>query len=365
MPTSSDDSNQFEQQAADAMLYQNLFNMTGDSIFVVDPDTYEIITANNNAARRLGYRRDALIGQNMRNIEIDLPDSENTGSSSWESHFSRTRYYECLHRHNDGSLIPVEVSSRLVQQGKQPVLLNMVRDITVRKALETEREQLIRDLDAYAHSVAHDLKNPIAVIMGYSEWLRGEWQDLEPDELSRLLDSIFQTSLKMQSIIEELLLLASIRKQDDIPRDAFDMGPVIRDVLLRFDKSIRDQQASLYVPDVWPTAYGYAPWVEEVMANYVSNALKYGGEPPVIELGADEGPDFIDFWVRDNGPGIPADMQESLFEQFTRIDQTRAEGHGLGLSIVKRIADRLGGSVFVRTQEGAGSTFYLRLPRSG
>ncbi len=127
MPASSDDSNQFQQQAADTVLYQNLFNMTGDSIFLVDPGTYQIVTANNNAARRLGYKRDDLIGQDMRDIEMELPESDSISSPSWESHFSRTRYYECLHRHKDGALIPVEVSSRLVQQGDQPVLLNMVR----------------------------------------------------------------------------------------------------------------------------------------------------------------------------------------------------------------------------------------------
>jgi signal transduction histidine kinase len=95
----------------------------------------------------------------------------------------------------------------------------------------------------------------------------------------------------------------------------------------------------------------------------VSNALKYGGRPPVIELGAsDGGTDMVTFWVRDNGPGLQPDQQRTLFNAYERLDQVSVTGHGLGLSIVREIILKLGGEVGVKSELGRGSTFTFALP---
>jgi signal transduction histidine kinase len=122
---------------------------------------------------------------------------------------------------------------------------------------------------------------------------------------------------------------------------------------------------------------GYAPWVEEVWANYLSNGCKYGGTPsaaPRLELGGDllpilpagDGQDgsMVRFWVHDSGDGLTSEQQNRLFTPFTRLDQARARGHGLGLSIVRRIVEKLGGQVGVESNgaPGQGSTFYFTLP---
>jgi signal transduction histidine kinase len=128
---------------------------------------------------------------------------------------------------------------------------------------------------------------------------------------------------------------------------------------------VEQSHAEIVGPEAsaWPVALGYAPWVEEVWINYLSNALKYGGRPPRIELGAKAQPDEMTrFWVRDNGPGIPPEAQARLFTPFTRLDQVRAKGHGLGLSIVRRIVEKLGGQVSVESQVGQGSVFSFTLP---
>jgi signal transduction histidine kinase len=108
---------------------------------------------------------------------------------------------------------------------------------------------------------------------------------------------------------------------------------------------------------------GYAAWIEEVWANYLSNAIKYGGDPPMITLGSDlPTPGCARFWVRDNGPGLSPNQQSLLFMPFTRLHTGRAEGHGLGLSIVRRIIERLGGSAGVESIPGHGATFFFTLP---
>jgi two-component system sensor histidine kinase/response regulator len=103
--------------------------------------------------------------------------------------------------------------------------------------------------------------------------------------------------------------------------------------------------------------------VEEIWTNYLSNAIKYGGQPPCVELGATEqSDDFVRFWVRDNGNGLTGEEQARLFAPFTRLYPAQVKGYGLGLSIVQRIVDKLGGQVGVESRLGQGSTFSFTLP---
>ncbi|MEW5960997.1 MAG: ATP-binding protein, partial [Chloroflexota bacterium] len=111
---------------------------------------------------------------------------------------------------------------------------------------------------------------------------------------------------------------------------------------------------------------GYAPWVEAVWTNYISNAIKYGGRPPHVELGAEVQPGgMVEFWIKDNGDGLSAEEQRRVFAPFTRLSQVSTEGHGLGLSIVQRIVEKLGGQVGVKSEgkPGQGCTFSFFLPQ--
>jgi signal transduction histidine kinase len=169
----------------------------------------------------------------------------------------------------------------------------------------------------------------------------------------------------MTNIIEELLLLASVRKVEDVEIEALNMATIVSEVLERLADMIAEHQAEIITPEAWPAALGHGPWVEEVWVNYVSNALKYGGQPPRVELGGKapgEAHGQVRFWVRDNGAGLSAEDQARLFTPFTQIHQARAKGHGLGLSIVQRIAEKLGGQVGVESKVGQGSVFFFTLP---
>ena len=118
----------------------------------------------------------------------------------------------------------------------------------------------------------------------------------------------------------------------------------------------------------WPEAVGYAPWIEEVWVHYLSNALKYGGSPPQIELGAEplinprSGLAEVRFWVRDNGSGLSPEKQALLFACSEQPKNMRTGRRGLGLSIVKRITEKLAGRAGVESSPGNGSTFFFILP---
>ncbi len=225
------------------------------------------------------------------------------------------------------------------------------------------------ELAAFAHTVAHDLKQPLAVMLGYADVLREEGLSLEPHDLHRHLGAVARIGYKMRNIIDSLLLLAEVR-EGEVEIKPVDMAPVVAEALQRLSVLIADKQAEIIVPDAaaWPAALGHAAWLEEVWVNYVSNALQYGGRPPRVELGGTARPDGTAcFWVSDNGAGLTYDEQARLFAPFTRLDEGQATGHGLGLSIVRRIIDKLGGQVAVESEgvAGHGTTFSFMLPAAG
>lgn len=229
-----------------------------------------------------------------------------------------------------------------------------------RRTLELQLRN--EELNAYSHTVTHGLKTPLATITGYAEVLKDGFDALSEEELRQHLHTIARVGRKMNHIIDEILLLSGLR-QMEVDMVPLDMGNIVSAALQRLAFMIETQQAKISLPDTWPVALGHGPWIEEVWSNYVSNALKYGGQPPRVRLGATEQADgTVRFWVQDNGPGIPPEEQVSLFSPFTRLDQLRATGQGLGLSIARRIVEKLGGQVHVESQIGQGCTFSFTLP---
>lgn len=270
---------------------------------------------------------------------------------------------------SNGQTRTSELRAVATQWQHQPALLISMRDISAHKQAEANLRQYTadlhdrnEDLDAFSHTVAHDLKNPAGLIVGFAEVLLSDITSFSYEEIAHYLTLISRNGYKIADIINELLLLASVR-QEEIDPQPLAMSDIIAEVAERLTFLFKEYEVQLTLPPSWPPALGHAPWVEEVWANYISNAVKYGGRPPQVELGASIRPDgFIVFWVSDNGQGLSDEEKERLFTPFTQLKKVRAQGSGLGLSIVRRIVDRLGGEVGVRSEPGAGSTFFFTLP---
>ncbi len=248
------------------------------------------------------------------------------------------------------------------------------------------------ELDAFARTVAHDIKNPLSVIVGGTNLLALDYDVLPEEERRATLATMEKKAMDLARVVDGLLLLARVR-QAEVPWETLAMEPILARVLDRLEGTITRAQAELVLPpaQTWPLAWGYGPWVEEMWANYISNACHYAGPAPRIEIGfcplaavPHPGPDhsladcqdpelrtvpdregsMIKFWVRDHGPGIAPRDQARLFTPFTQLSHGLHDGHGLGLSIVQRIASRLGGQVGVESEglPGKGSLFYFTLP---
>ncbi|MCC5805534.1 MAG: hybrid sensor histidine kinase/response regulator [Opitutales bacterium] len=224
------------------------------------------------------------------------------------------------------------------------------------------KDEAIKDLDGYAHTVAHDLKNPLQGLMVLTETLLSEGESVSEKERLEWTKMIHEASTRLNNIVHELLIFASVRQQD-VEAEPVDMVENMRSALFRVQTLVEGRRARLILPDSLPVAHAYGSWTEEVWANLISNAVKYGGNPPVVEVGGHYGEDGRPvFWVKDNGNGIAPENIDRLFETFTRLEHARAEGTGLGLSIVKRILQKLDGLVTVDSKVGEGSIFAFSLP---
>ena len=363
--------------------YRALVEASPDAIVLTDLDG-RIVLGNQRMAEIAGYERvDDLLGREA--FDLLAPQDQERARADVRRVVEETvvRDTEYLLIRRDGRTTPIEASGSIILTANQQPsgLVIVVRDITDRKqadalvqqgnrdlvALNAELQVRNEELDAFAHTVAHDLKNPLHLIIGFAETLRPSFSDLSDEEREDALRHITRNGRKMNNIVDELLLLAEVRKTQ-VQMSPLDLSRILFDAQQRLTDMIHDRHAAIIAPERWPNVLGYAPWVEEVWVNYLSNALKYGGTSsaaPRVSLGADLLSDgMVRLWVHDNGDGIAPEVQARLFTPFTRLDRVRARGHGLGLSIVRRIVDKMGGQVGVTSEgvPGQGSVFFFTLP---
>ena len=314
----------------------------------------------------LGYKIEEMFGRS----EYDFihPDDVQSVETARENMMDCDSVVTVTYRaqRKDGTYRWLETISRVVcdhETGEPDEIVSVSRDVTERVELTEMLLEQNKELDAFAHTVAHDLKNPLTTIISYVDFLVGYSDQLGDEKKASFIRQIRDTSEQGLNIIQELLLLASVRKED-VEVQPLDMDSVVDNVLDRLHLMIEKSAANIVVPKDWPAAAGYGPWVEEIWANYISNAIKYGGVPPKVELGATSSNNgSVQFWVQDNGEGLSEKDQAQLFAEFIRLDEVRGEGHGLGLSIVQRIVKKLGGTAGVKSQVGEGSLFYFTIPR--
>jgi two-component system, sensor histidine kinase and response regulator len=226
-----------------------------------------------------------------------------------------------------------------------------------------ELEERNEELDAFSHMVAHDLRNALSRVLNFAELLLETASETWTAQDRRDLEKIRDSALRMHDVIESMLLLARMSRES-VTIKPLPMDRIIARVLQDLDLQIGQSSAEISVPSEWPLARGYAPWVERIWFNYISNGIKYAGDPPRLALGADlDDEGMVRFWIRDNGPGLSDAAIAKVFQPFVR-GQSNREGFGIGLAIVHRIVNRLGGMIGARNLEHGGCEFSFALPRA-
>jgi signal transduction histidine kinase/DNA-binding response OmpR family regulator len=233
----------------------------------------------------------------------------------------------------------------------------------------SELERRNQELDAFSHMVAHDLRSPLQIVLGYAHLFATEYADSLNPDVAFGLEEIANYAQKMEEMVSNLLLLARLRHIDDIEVEAVDAEPVVRAAVGRFQERVESRGIDVRIGDDLPPALANAIWLEEVFANLVENAVKYIGSQtlePCVSITGSRTADRVRYQVEDNGIGIAPEKQEQLFAMFSRVHEQvhedLADGLGLGLSIVHRIVTRLDGRLGVESEPGQGSVFWFDLP---
>lgn len=240
--------------------------------------------------------------------------------------------------------------------------------------------------ETFVYSVSHDLRSPLVNLQGFSKELAHACQDLrsaaeEPDvpEEKRkrmlgvidgdILESVrfIQTAVSRSGNIIEALLRLSRAGRVEYKRQTVDVRAVVDRVVAAMQVSVRQKNARIVVNDL-PPAYSDATAVEQIFGNLLGNAINYldRSRPGLIEVGlapqAGADPTTVRYYVRDNGLGIPSAYLPKMFVAFQRLHGSIAPGEGVGLALVRRIVDRLGGNITVESTEGVGTTFFVTFP---
>jgi len=336
-----------------------------DSVIVVDAQQ-RVIELNPAAEQLIGHTARQVIGQPTPLAFAAVPDLLCQCFAPQEIERELTLRIKDEPRYFDQRISPL-YNERMQLTGFVMVLRDMTRLKQAEEAARryaAELEERNSELDAFSHTIAHDLKAPLTLVGGYAEIvLAREGAALSPRG-QQYVESIRSAAIKMTDMINELLRLSSVRDVGSVITDV-DMNGVAQAAIARFETDIERRGFQIEIMPDLPQAKGHALWIEEVFANLISNAIKYAGKdnpaPRIVINGAQQG-NCIRYEVRDNGLGIAPPDQARLFSAFARFHKNEASGVGLGLTIVLRIVKRLNGQVGVESAPGSGSVFWFTLP---
>jgi PAS domain S-box-containing protein len=375
----------------------------------------EVVLFNRGAARIFGYAPQEILGRPLEDL---LPPAYRPGHPAQVESFARGPDVSrvmgerrvVFGRRKDGTEFPAEVTISKLEGGGETLLTAIVRDATVRKKYEDGLRRMNQDLEErvrartaelaernlqlaqkneenemFVYSVSHDLRSPLVNLEGFSDELSLTCKDLSrlmaddrlPADVRARAAELIDTGIgeavgyiraavgRLSRIIDALLRLSRAGRVE-YQMQALDVGAIVRRVAGALHGTTTATGAEVVVRDLSP-AWGDPTAVDQVFANLVGNALTYldPNRPGRVEVGSqDEGaePGRHTYYVRDNGLGIPAAYQPKLFQVFQRLHVEKAPGEGIGLAIVRRIVERLGGKIWVESVPDQGTTFFFTLP---
>ena len=216
------------------------------------------------------------------------------------------------------------------------------------------------ELDQFAYVVSHDLKAPLRAINSLAEWIEEDLLDIDP-EVKHNLELMRGRVLRMENLINGILEYSRIGRKK-LPQDHFATTQLVHEII---DSLSPEEHVKIIVQPDLPEVVAERILMYQVFANLISNAIKYNDKPePVIEIGFTPQATGNEFWVKDNGPGIPKEYHQKVFGIFQTMEsRDKRESTGIGLAIVKKILEEKGGNIRLESGEGEGSTFIFCWPK--
>jgi signal transduction histidine kinase len=236
-------------------------------------------------------------------------------------------------------------------------------------AQQRETVKRLQELDEmksdFIAITSHELRTPITAIRGFAETLLHNHERLSGDQIANFMEIIHRQSGRLARLVEDLLLISRIEGGTvRLLKEPIDVAAFLREVVEAQGLEARERVVLLVDPDVGRVVID-PQRVEQILRNLIENALKFSPPGTAVEVGAGTAGTKLEVSVIDHGPGIPSDQQARIFDRFHQAGPAltrEREGAGLGLYITKRLVEAMGGTISVRSEEGAGSTFTVTLP---
>jgi PAS domain S-box-containing protein len=363
-----------EELQASELRWQAIFNAALDAIIVID-ERGRIQDMNNAAQNGFGCSASSAKGRIM--AEMFVPER---GKSRFHKNLARfTKTGEL------GSLLGKRIELPLKRAGGEEFLAEItiqpfplhgkavfaifLHDITARKRAEQKLERYTdelaasnRDLEQFAYAASHDLQEPLRMVASYCQLIQRHHAEQMDDEGREFLTYALEGAHRMQQLIDSLLDYSRIGSRAQTV-EMINVNDVLRDVLANLELML-EESGGRVTYDKLPTLPADRAQLMQLFQNLISNALKFHSErPPRVVVQAARQGEVWHFAVIDNGIGIDARHLEGVFEIFRRLHSREDyPGTGIGLTLCKRIVERHGGKIWVKSQPGKGSAFHFTLP---
>lgn len=359
---------------------------------IITIDERGIIESLNRAAERaFGYTAPEVIG---KNVKVLMPSPYREEHDGYMANYIRTGHAkiigigrEVTGRRKDGSEFPMDLAVSEVKLAGQRLFTGFVRDISERKRAEAKLSELAqtlaernKELETIVYVASHDLRSPLVNIQGFSRELTRSCQHLR----ERLAGAIASQDQSVRTVLEEDIpeslsyiqagvakidvLLAGFLRYSRLGRAALnperlDMDAMLASIVQTMEFQIKQAGAALTVQHL-PPCIGDATQINQVFSNLIDNALKYRDprRPAAIVISGTEEKGRSVYVVRDNGIGIAREHQAKAFEIFHRLNPGSGDGEGLGLTIAQKALERQNGKIWVESEPGQGSAFFVSLP---
>lgn len=338
--------------------YRDIFDAASDALFVHEEVSGIIIEANKTAEVMFGYRREEMLNMSLVALSSGEPPYSLPEALQWAQKAveegPQDFVWSC--RRKNGTLFWAEVtcSSKTISGTKR--ILAVVRDIT-------ERQEVARMKDEMLSAVSHEMRTPLTAMLGFLQYVMEN--PIEEAQMKEYLAIMLREAERLNGTINNFLDMQRLKAmQRSYNLEHLDVGRLLKDAIEIFDGPSGNHTMIMDLEAGLPLISGDPVLLHQMLNNLISNAIKYSPEGSIITLGARYEQGGVIFWVKDNGVGIPMDSLDKVFELFFRVDNTstrRTTGTGLGLALVKEIVAAHNGRVWVESEPGQGSTFYVAI----
>ena len=273
-------------------------------------------------------------------------------------------YSAPLGRLSDGRRLAVSTAIDITERKQAEAQIHQLNETLEQRIVErtTQLEEANQDLEAFAYSIAHDLRAPLRGMQGLAEALLEDYGNSLDALGQEYAHHIVISAQRLDELIHDLLAYSRLSRTE-LTLSSVDLNLVVSEAMTQLQADLKQQQATVTLLSVLPKVLGHRTTLVQVVANLLSNAIKFvENTQPQVQIWAETQDDWVQLWIADNGIGIAPEHQPRIFRVFERLHGIETyPGTGIGLAVVQKGVERMGGQVGVESQLGRGSQFSLKL----